>query len=86
LLTYTFQEDAGDRFTVVRGSQLIISRTVEKGKNEKSTYRINGRTSSFTEVTDLLKAKGVDLDHKRFLILQVASFSVSICGILQLEC
>ncbi|KAJ3416526.1 hypothetical protein HDV05_001263 [Chytridiales sp. JEL 0842] len=62
--------DDSDRFDVVPGSQLIVSRTVEKGKTEKSTYRINSKTSSFTEVTDLLKAKGVDLDHKRFLILQ----------------
>ncbi|KAJ3029888.1 UNVERIFIED_CONTAM: hypothetical protein HDU68_010775 [Siphonaria sp. JEL0065] len=59
-----------DAFKVVDDSQLIISRTVEKGKTDKSTYRINGRTSSFSEVTDLLKGKGVDLDHKRFLILQ----------------
>lgn len=26
---------------------------------------------SFTQVTTLLKARGIDLDHKRFLILQV---------------
>ncbi|KAJ3072602.1 hypothetical protein HDU98_003325 [Podochytrium sp. JEL0797] len=60
-----------DAYRIVPDSQLIVSRTVEKGgKTDKSTYRINGRTSSFGEVTDLLKAKGVDLDHKRFLILQ----------------
>ncbi|KAJ3112511.1 Structural maintenance of chromosomes protein 4 [Phlyctochytrium bullatum] len=59
-----------DAFTVVDGSELVISRTVEKGKVDKSTYRINGKASTFTEVTNLLKIKGVDLDHKRFLILQ----------------
>ncbi|KAI9330264.1 RecF/RecN/SMC [Zopfochytrium polystomum] len=60
----------GDAFRVVENSQLVISRTVEREKNDKSTYRINGRPSTFTEVTDLLKMKDVDLDHKRFLILQ----------------
>ncbi|KAJ3124126.1 hypothetical protein HK100_011355 [Physocladia obscura] len=59
-----------DAYKIVENSQLVISRTVEKGKTDKSTYRINGRASTFSEVTDLLKGKGVDLDHKRFLILQ----------------
>lgn len=30
----------------------------------------SGKLSNFAEVTSLLKAKGIDLDHKRFLILQ----------------
>ncbi|WPG98120.1 Hypothetical protein R9X50_00090600 [Acrodontium crateriforme] len=54
--------------TVVPDSQLIISRRAFK--NNSSKYYINGRESSFTIVTTLLKDKGVDLDHKRFLILQ----------------
>ena len=32
---------------------------------------INGRTSTYSEVQTLLKGRGIDLDHKRFLILQV---------------
>ncbi|KAJ3052650.1 hypothetical protein HK097_005927, partial [Rhizophlyctis rosea] len=71
-----------DAYEVVPNSELIISRTVEKGSGEKaadkSTYRINGRSSNFTEVTTLLKAKGVDLDHKRFLILQGEVESISL--------
>ncbi|KAI8921838.1 RecF/RecN/SMC [Powellomyces hirtus] len=63
-----------DSFQVVPRSELVISRTVERASTEKGTdksiYRINERTSTFTEVTTLLKNKGVDLDHKRFLILQ----------------
>ncbi|KAJ3016893.1 hypothetical protein HKX48_003806 [Thoreauomyces humboldtii] len=63
-----------DAFEVVPSSGLVVSRTVERGPSEKSPdkslYRINGRSSTFTEVTTLLKNKGVDLDHKRFLILQ----------------
>ncbi|KAG8624861.1 hypothetical protein KVT40_006612 [Elsinoe batatas] len=53
---------------VVPDSQLIISRRAFK--NNSSNYYINGKTSNFTTVTTLLKDKGVDLDHKRFLILQ----------------
>lgn len=40
-------------------------------KQNKSQYYLNGQTSSFNEVTALLKGRGIDLDHKRFLILQV---------------
>ena len=32
--------------------------------------QVNGKSSSFTEVTALLKGKGIDLDNNRFLILQ----------------
>nr|KAJ3421945.1 hypothetical protein HK105_001747 [Polyrhizophydium stewartii] len=65
----------GDDFQVVPDSQIVISRSVERPdsgdkKGEKSSYHINGRTSSYGQVTQLLKGKGVDLDHKRFLILQ----------------
>jgi structural maintenance of chromosome 4 len=35
-----------------------------------STYYINDKPSSNIEVTDVLKAKGIDLNNNRFLILQ----------------
>ncbi|KAH3901911.1 related to Structural maintenance of chromosomes protein 4 [Saccharomycodes ludwigii] len=47
---------------------LIISRKVFK--NNSSKYYVNGKESSYTKVTLLLKEEGIDLDHKRFLILQ----------------
>ena len=47
---------------------MIISRRAFK--NNSSKYYINTKESNFTTVTSLLKDKGVDLDHKRFLILQ----------------
>ena len=47
---------------------MIISRRAFK--NNSSKYYINTRESNFTAVTTLLKDRGVDLDHKRFLILQ----------------
>ncbi|PSC72157.1 structural maintenance of chromosomes 4 [Micractinium conductrix] len=66
-----FQEivDIDDEgFEAVPGSQFVISRTAHR--NNSSNYYINDRKSNFTEVTDLLKGKGVDLDNNRFLILQ----------------
>jgi len=38
---------------------------------------INNFLSSYTEVTKLLKGRGIDLDHKRFLILQGEVESIS---------
>ncbi|KAL8862522.1 MAG: hypothetical protein Q9178_001020 [Gyalolechia marmorata] len=53
---------------LVPESTLVISRRAFKSNASK--YYINGQESSFTTVTTLLKDRGVDLDHKRFLILQ----------------
>lgn len=57
-----------DNFLLVPNSQLVVTRTAYR--NNSSRYTINDKTSSFTEVTTLLKGKGIDLDHNRFLILQ----------------
>jgi structural maintenance of chromosome 4 len=65
-------EEDGGEVREVEGSELVVSRSVEKMVGtDKSSYMINGRASTFTEVTTMLKDKGIDLDHKRFLILQV---------------
>lgn len=48
--------------------RLCVSRTAYRNNSNK--YHINGQISNFAEVTTLLKGHGVDLDHKRFLILQ----------------
>ncbi|KAG2734702.1 hypothetical protein G9P44_002708 [Scheffersomyces stipitis] len=53
---------------VIPGSELVISR--KAFRNNSSSYYINGKTSNYSEVTSFLKGKGIDLDHKRFLILQ----------------
>ncbi|TPX08142.1 uncharacterized protein E0L32_010209 [Thyridium curvatum] len=58
----------GGSHNVIPDSDLVISR--KAFKNNSSTYYINGKTSNFTTVTTLLRERGVDLDHKRFLILQ----------------
>jgi structural maintenance of chromosome 4 len=57
-----------DDFEVVPNSRLIVARTAYR--NNSSVYTMNGKKSNFTEVTTLLKTRGIDLDHKRFLILQ----------------
>ncbi|KAL8788436.1 MAG: hypothetical protein Q9213_001659 [Squamulea squamosa] len=58
----------GGSHEVVPDSTLIISRRAFKSNASK--YYIDSQESSFTTVTTLLKDRGVDLDHKRFLILQ----------------
>uniref|UniRef100_A0A803N3F1 Structural maintenance of chromosomes protein 4 n=1 Tax=Chenopodium quinoa TaxID=63459 RepID=A0A803N3F1_CHEQI len=55
-------------YEVVEGSEFVITRVAFRDNSSK--YYINDRTSNFTEVTTKLKAKGVDLDNNRFLILQ----------------
>ena len=46
-------------------------------QNNSSKYFINNFLSSYTAVTTLLKGRGIDLDHKRFLILQGEVESIS---------
>ncbi|KAJ6264659.1 hypothetical protein Dda_0808 [Drechslerella dactyloides] len=53
---------------IIPDSKMVISR--KAFRNNQSSYYINGRSSNYTIVTSLLKERGVDLDHKRFLILQ----------------
>ncbi|PPQ96365.1 hypothetical protein CVT26_004967 [Gymnopilus dilepis] len=57
-----------DSYKVVPGSQLVVARTAYKDNSGK--YTINGKTSTYKEVQTLLKGRGIDLDHNRFLILQ----------------
>eukprot|EP00434_Breviolum_minutum_P026446 symbB.v1.2.023382.t1/scaffold2106.1/size89218/1 len=69
----TFQDilDTGDGpedYEVVEGSVLTVTR--EAFRNNQSKYYVDGKTSNFTDVVQLLRKRGVDLDHNRFLILQ----------------
>jgi len=57
-----------EAYEIVPDSDFVISR--EAYRNNTSKYFLNDKTSSFTEVTKLLKAKDVDLNNNRFLILQ----------------
>lgn len=56
-------------YEIVPGSQFIIAR--EAYRNNSSFYTIDNRRVHFKEVAKLLKKHNVDLDHNRFLILQV---------------
>lgn len=58
----------GGGHEVIPDSQIVISR--KAFRNNSSKYYIDGKESNFTTVTTLLRERGVDLDHKRFLILQ----------------
>ncbi|KAI8084576.1 RecF/RecN/SMC [Halteromyces radiatus] len=67
-----FQEiidgDKPGKFDSVPNSRLVVSR--QASRNNSSKYYINQRSSNYAEVTTLLRGRGIDLDHKRFLILQ----------------
>ncbi|PNH08015.1 Structural maintenance of chromosomes protein 4 [Tetrabaena socialis] len=70
-VTVHFQEifdQESDEYMVVPGSEFTVARTAQR--NNESHYYINDRKVSTKEVTELLKAKGIDLDNNRFLILQ----------------
>ncbi|KAG0364334.1 hypothetical protein BGZ54_007623 [Gamsiella multidivaricata] len=64
-----------DNFERVQGSTLVVAR--QAYQNNSSKYFINNFLSSYTAVTTLLKGRGIDLDHKRFLILQGEVESIS---------
>ena len=67
--TCLFYIQPGDEYKAVPGSQFVVSRTARK--DNSSDYHVNGRKVPFKEVARLLKDCGIDLDHNRFLILQV---------------
>ncbi|XP_048121194.1 structural maintenance of chromosomes protein 4 [Alosa alosa] len=58
----------GDDFEVIPNSKFYVSRTA--GKDNSSTYHVNGKKATFKDVGILLRSHGIDLDHNRFLILQ----------------
>lgn len=69
---FRFQE--GDDYEIVPNSQFVISRTAFK--DNSSYYQLDGKKVHFKEIAKLLRSHGVDLDHNRFLILQVISHFV----------
>ncbi|KAG2382096.1 hypothetical protein C9374_005888 [Naegleria lovaniensis] len=63
-----FVRNDNSNHEIVPDSEFIVKRTVNR--NSVSTYYIDSGKSSYTEVTNLLKSKGIDLENNRFLILQ----------------
>ena len=51
------------------GTQFVVSRTAHA--NNSSNYYLGDKKSTYGEVQELLKSRGIDLDNNRFLILQV---------------
>lgn len=60
------QEDG--EFDVIPGSEMEVMR--EATSQNQSTYYLDGKKTNFKELGVLLRNKGIDLDHNRFLILQ----------------
>lgn len=58
-------------YDFVPNSAFVISRTAFR--DNSSFYNINNQRVHFKEVAKMLKHHNVDLDHNRFLILQVSS-------------
>ena len=69
------EDQDGGSYITFSDSTLIVERRAFKNNN--SQYLIDGRTSNYTEETKLLKFKGIDLNYKRFLILQGEVESIS---------
>jgi len=70
-VSVTFQQivDLSEEdYRVVPNSEFVVTRMAFD--NNSSKYYINDRVSNFTDVTNLLKSYGIDLDNNRFLILQ----------------
>ncbi|AMD22913.1 HHR144Wp [Eremothecium sinecaudum] len=65
---YIMDEADGSSRVLTDRQELSVMR--KAFRNNTSKYYINGKESSYTEVTTMLRQEGVDLDHKRFLILQ----------------
>lgn len=63
----------GDDYEVIPNSSFYVSRTA--GKDNSSAYHINGKKATFKDVGALLRSHGIDLDHNRFLILQVIALT-----------
>lgn len=66
----------GDDYEVVPGTDMVVARKADR--KSTSTYYVNEKVAKLDEVTTLLKGHGIDLDHNRFLILQVCGGRVYI--------
>ena len=47
--------------------------------DNSSVYHLNGKKLQFKEIAALLRESGIDLDHNRFLILQVLCVCRCVC-------
>jgi len=68
VLFHNVNDESDGSCSSLKNSELTVSR--QAFRNNSSKYFINGKESSYSSVTELLKSKDIDLTHKRFLILQ----------------
>ena len=60
---------SGDEdYRVIPNTEVVVTRIAKK--DNTSTYKLNGKNSSFKDIGVYLASKGIDLDNNRFLILQ----------------
>lgn len=59
---------------MVPDSDFTVARTAYK--DNTSVYHINDKKASAKDVIKLLLSHGIDLDHNRFLILQVSVYQL----------
>lgn len=64
------EDNVDGTFVTVPNSEFNVARGAYR--NNSSYYTINDERVHFKEVAKLLKKHNVDLDHNRFLILQVS--------------
>lgn len=65
---YAIDKPTGETIIDEEKPNLVVTR--KAFRNNTSKYYVNDQETNYGEVTKLLKKEGVDLDHKRFLILQ----------------
>jgi structural maintenance of chromosome 4 len=60
---------SGDEdYRMIPNTEAVVTRIAKK--DNTSTYKLNGKNSSFKDIGKFLASKGIDLDNNRFLILQ----------------
>jgi len=60
---------SGDEdYRIIPNTEAVVTRVAKK--DNTSTYKLNGKNSSFKDIGKFLASKGIDLDNNRFLILQ----------------
>ena len=68
-----------DGYDVIPNSEVVVKRTAHR--DNTSSYTYNGKKMPFKVLAQELRRLGIDLDHNRFLILQVRKACVRMCDL-----
>lgn len=66
---FCFFQPNDEDYQVVPDSKFVVSRVAFR--DNSSYYMVDGKRKTYKEIATLLRGSGIDLDHNRFLILQV---------------